>query len=321
MFFIGPQTVFGDDDLEGDKNTKDTSVVFFQSSPLSQSFWQPTTVITSEDGSPAASPCGTPTLQRRSFKQDSNSHQGSVKKNKNGYKSALTIPKISCEVRKEEKGGKVDKSSLPSSPKNFSVLSPAGDEEISRSKSLFNFPSLKRKKSPDVMKEPPPNLIITPSSSHEKLQKIKSKFTLKPFSPTNKEIVVKLDDLSSNNNPDSDEYTPLVESSVNNSDSDRCLYLNVDETRFNKVNFNTNDSISASLPSIPETVSKEDGLDGNTPVLTQSHSISEHPSSKSQNQRSKSLVNDIPLNVSVPVESKMEPGNSKKERNASDNHL
>lgn len=234
--------------MGGDRNRKDTSIVFYQSSSISQPYWQATGMSVGDGFSPASSECGTPILQRRSLSKRSSSVHGSMKRNKSSHK----MPDIPLEIRLNEQLV-VEKISRSPSPHNFGAFSPVNEGDFSRSKTIFDFPHLKKKNSNEISIEVPSSFITTPTSSTENLHKLNG--AVRTDSNRQKEIILleNLDTVAKNYD---DESTPLVDP-LRNSGSERCLYSNLKETKFSKVYPDSDDTLSTSLPSIPKMIAKK----------------------------------------------------------------
>ena len=246
-------TVFENDDMGGEKCTKDTSVVFFQ---LSSSGRAPTVVNTMEDISPGSSECGTPIQHRKTFLKGMYSRQESYKDNN---KDSLRVPaERPLEIKLNEQLLLLEKESGESqSPsKKFGLFSPKQDGDFPRSKTLFRFPSLKRRSFCEKQINASPSLLITPVSGTDKYH---NEIEIKPLSGNKKyvnrgETVMEFDGKIDKNY---DENIPLMRF-LRSSGSDRCLIPEETQICYTSKNFSDNkQSISTSLPCIPKSISKK----------------------------------------------------------------
>lgn len=243
------------------EDNKETSVVFLQSSPLSQPYWQAASVSVGEDSSAASSLCGTPTLQRRSSRHGSNANlgllQGSTKNNKEILKASLPRSRPSSLLLEEQL--KMEKSTPPSSPKN-SISFKTNEIELARPKSssslLSNLSSSLKKKKQNDVKDIAPALLITPVSSVEKLHRLKDKLLRKPSSGN--EVAMNMDHIQTEILSDDDESTPLVSETQTpihsrDDESDYGLYFKAKEFPVNSNTTSTEVSPS-SIKSTPEKI-------------------------------------------------------------------
>ncbi|KAK6637747.1 hypothetical protein RUM44_008169 [Polyplax serrata] len=215
------QIIFGDDE-SGSSNRKDTSVVFYQSSCLSQPNWQTAVVNVGEEFSPVNSECGTPIQQRNSLVNRWISHHGSIK----STKESLRVPESPFEIKLNDE---LILDVGPIAPKSCGNGSPGPDGDSNRGKSLFRFPSFIRKRSVEATEES--------SKSKDNTQ-------------AKREIMV-LDSFDRPMGGHCDESTPLV-GSLKNSGSERCLNYNLTVTKNDSLNRDADNSTSKSLPNIPK---------------------------------------------------------------------
>ncbi|KAL0272477.1 UNVERIFIED_CONTAM: hypothetical protein PYX00_005429 [Menopon gallinae] len=195
----------GEADISGgDNNSKETSIVFLQSSPLNQLYRQATGVGLGEDSSPCGSVCSTPVLQRKSLSRGSDGAviHGCMKSNKEYLKGPQMRSRPSSLLLDEEL--RVEKYTPPPSPKGSEV----GSSRPKTSSLLSTF-SLKRKKAGEISVDVSPTVIITPVSSVEKLHKLKDKILGKSGGNSG-EIGTNADNVNSGRNFSDDESTPLV---------------------------------------------------------------------------------------------------------------
>lgn len=250
----------------GDDNT-DTSVVFLQSSPLSQPYWQATSISIGEDSSAASSLCGTPILQRRCSRHGSNANliQGSTKSTKDNLKASLPRSRPSSLLLEEQL--KVEKSTPPSSPKHtVAFRSSSSEGGLARPKSSSSLlpnlsSSMKKKKSHDITKDTSPTVLITSVASMEKLHKLKDKLLQKPSSGNANETVL-MDNIKTGSLSDDDESTPLVSETQTpthhsrNEDLDYGLYYKAKGAVSHSSNTTSSEISPSSMQSSPDYIAK-----------------------------------------------------------------